>query len=30
MDVVNFYNRRFNLGLAEQQKLDLVAFLRSL
>ncbi|HLW52254.1 MAG TPA: hypothetical protein VKW06_05385 [Candidatus Angelobacter sp.] len=30
MDVVNFYNRRFNLGLAEQQKIDLVAFLRSL
>ena len=30
LDVVNFYNRRFNLGLAEQQKLDLVAFLRSL
>jgi cytochrome c peroxidase len=29
-DVVNFYNRRFNLGLAERQKLDLVAFLRSL
>lgn len=30
MDVVNFYDSRFNLGLAEQQKLDLVAFLRSL
>lgn len=30
LDVVNFYNNRFNLGLAEQQKLDLVAFLRSL
>ena len=30
LDVVNFYNNRFSLGLAEQQKLDLVAFLRSL
>lgn len=30
LDVVNFYNRRFNLGLAERQKLDLVAFLSSL
>jgi len=30
LDVVNFYNQRFNLGLAEQQKIDLVAFLRSL
>jgi cytochrome c peroxidase len=30
LDVVNFYNNRFNLGLAEQQKIDLVAFLRSL
>lgn len=30
MDVVNFYNNRFNLGLGERQKLDLVAFLRSL
>lgn len=30
LDVVNFYNNRFHLGLAERQKLDLVAFLRSL
>jgi cytochrome c peroxidase len=30
LDAVNFYNRRFNLGLAERQKLDLVAFLSSL
>jgi hypothetical protein len=29
-DVVNFYEQRFNLGLTEQQKSDLVAFLRSL
>jgi hypothetical protein len=29
-DVVNFYDRRFHLGLAEQQKADLVAFLGSL
>jgi len=30
LDVVNFYNRRFNLGLGEKQKADLVAFLGSL
>jgi cytochrome c peroxidase len=30
LDVVNFYDRRFHLGLAEKQKEDLVAFLRSL
>jgi cytochrome c peroxidase len=30
LDVVNFYDRRFNLGLAERQKADLVAFLGSL
>jgi cytochrome c peroxidase len=30
LDAVNFYNNRFNLGLAERQKLDLVAFLNSL
>ena len=30
LDVVNFYDRRFHLGLAERQKLDLVAFLSSL
>jgi hypothetical protein len=30
LDAVNFYDRRFNLGLAERQKEDLVAFLRSL
>jgi len=29
-DVVNFYDGRFALGLSEQQKADLVAFLRSL
>lgn len=30
MDVVNFYDTRFNLKLSYQQKNDLVAFLRSL
>jgi hypothetical protein len=30
LDVVNFYDRRFNLGLGEKQKADLVAFLGSL
>ncbi len=29
-DVVEFYNRRFSIGLTPQQKSDLVAFLRSL
>jgi cytochrome c peroxidase len=29
-DVVNFYDQRFDLGLSEQQKADLVAFLRAL
>jgi cytochrome c peroxidase len=29
-DVVNFYNDRFNIGMTEQQKADLAAFLRSL
>jgi cytochrome c peroxidase len=29
-DVVNFYDTRFTLGLSEEQKADLVAFLRSL
>ncbi len=29
-DVVNFYDVRFNLGLTDQQKVDLVAFLRTL
>jgi cytochrome c peroxidase len=29
-DVVNFYDQRFALGLSEQQKSDLVAFLRAL
>jgi cytochrome c peroxidase len=29
-DVVNFYNTRFDLGLTDQQKADLVAFLRAL
>ena len=30
LDVVNFYDARFHLGMAERQKLDLVAFLRAL
>lgn len=30
MDVVNFYDQRFGLGLADQQKKDLVAFLSTL
>lgn len=30
MDVVNFYDTRFNLGLSPQEKHDLVAFLRTL
>jgi hypothetical protein len=30
LDVVNFYDRRFELKLTEQQKADLVAFLRAL
>jgi cytochrome c peroxidase len=30
LDVVNFYDRRFHLGMAESQKADLVAFLGSL
>jgi cytochrome c peroxidase len=30
LDVVNFYNQRFNIGLTEGQKADLVAFLRAL
>ena len=30
LDVVNFYNDRFTLGLSEQEKSDLAAFLRSL
>jgi cytochrome c peroxidase len=30
LDVVNFYNDRFNIGMSEQQKEDLAAFLRSL
>jgi cytochrome c peroxidase len=29
-DVVNFYDLRFGLGLTEDQKNDLVAFLRAL
>lgn len=29
-DVVNFYDRRFNIGLTEAEKSDLVAFLRAL
>ena len=30
LDVVNFYDRRFALGFTDQQKRDLVAFLRAL
>lgn len=30
MDVANFYNARFHLGLTERQKFDLTAFLRAL
>jgi cytochrome c peroxidase len=30
LDAVNFYNARFNMNLTEQQKQDLVAFLRTL
>ncbi len=30
MDVVNFYNRRFSIGLSAQEKVDLVNFLNSL
>jgi len=29
-EVVNFYNQRFNMGLTEQQKAQLVAFLKTL
>jgi cytochrome c peroxidase len=29
-DVVSFYDARFELGLSDQQKADLVAFLRAL
>jgi cytochrome c peroxidase len=30
LDVVNFYNTRFNLNLTNQQKTDLAAFLKTL
>jgi len=30
LDVVNFYDTRFNLNLSQQDKNDLVAFLNSL
>jgi cytochrome c peroxidase len=30
LEVVNFYDLRFNLRLSEQQKAELVAFLRTL
>jgi cytochrome c peroxidase len=30
LDVVNFYNTRFDMGLTEAEKADLVAFLRAL
>jgi len=30
MDVVNSYNQRFNLGLTDQEKRDVVEYLKSL
>jgi cytochrome c peroxidase len=30
LDVVNFYDQRFDIGFTDQQKADLVAFLSSL
>jgi cytochrome c peroxidase len=30
LDAVNFYNDRFDLGLTNQEKADLVAFLKTL
>jgi hypothetical protein len=30
MDVVNFYDDRFNIGFTDQEKADLVAFLNTL
>jgi cytochrome c peroxidase len=30
LDVINFYDQRFGMGLADQQKADLVNFLNSL
>jgi hypothetical protein len=30
MDVLNFYDTRFNMGLTAQEKADLVAFLNAL
>jgi cytochrome c peroxidase len=30
MDLVNFYNQRFNIGFTDQEKQDLIAFLNSL
>ena len=30
VDVVEFYDRRFNIGLSAQEKADLIAFLRAL
>jgi cytochrome c peroxidase len=29
-EVVEFYNRRFNIGLSAQEKSDLVAFMKAL
>jgi cytochrome c peroxidase len=29
-ELVNFYNQRFQMGLTEEQKQDLIAFLNSL
>ena len=30
LDVVNFYDQRFNMGLTDQEKADLVAFMNTL
>ena len=30
LDVVDFYDQRFSIGFSEQEKRDLVAFLKSL
>lgn len=30
LDVIEFYNRRFNIGLSAREKTDLVAFLKAL
>jgi len=30
LDVVNFYDQRFNMGLTDDEKADLVAFMNTL